>query len=137
MTHVWRKIDARSGDYSGLNLSAAQVRVIDSIRSALPRFDFYGSGDYEIKQFEIMQADKDPELDALLRSAGSRCSANAVYLHIITGMKNDSGTAAEYYCRKYRHLKIGPRGGISSCGKDRSDFRPVSLFDAMNKEYYH
>lgn len=134
----WTTIDARSGDYTGVSLTPSQARTLDRIRSMIPRFDFYGRPDkYEIKKLEISQAIPDPELTELFARAGIRTRKPDVFVHIVTGMKDDTGTMAEVYCRKYRHLKIGPRGGVESSPVTRSGFRSVSLFDAMNSEYWH
>ena len=135
----WTTIDARSGDYTGIDMTPAQIRTLDAIREKLPRFDFYGDpGQYEIKVFEVSQADPDPELTALLTSAGIRSRRPDVFVSITTGMIGDDGTMAAVLCRKYRHLKIGPRGGIASAPvtAGRSGFRSVSLFDALNTEYW-
>ena len=133
----WTTIDARTGDYTGIRLTPAQVRTLDAIRAQIPRFDYYGHpDDYEIKQFELSQADPDPVLAELMQSAGMRPRRPDVFLHVVTGMVNDAGTMAEYFCRKHRHLCIGPRGGISSSPITRNGFKPVSLFDALNSEYW-
>lgn len=134
---TWITIDARSGNYAGLSLTRAQIRTLDALRARLPEFDFYGRPEcYEIKQFELSQAVPDPELVALLASAGIRSRRPDVFIQIVTGLKDDAGTMAEVYCRKYRHLKIGPRGGIESSPVTRSGFHSVSLFDALNSEYW-
>lgn len=134
---TWTTIDARSGDYSGISLTPAQVRTLEALRARLPEFDFYGSPDrYEIKKLELSQAEPDPDIVALMASAGMRARKPDVFAVIVTGMKDDAGTLAEVYCRKYRHLKIGPRGGIESSPVTRSGFRPVSLFTALNSEYW-
>lgn len=134
---TWTTIDARSGDYTGINLTPAQAGKLDALRARLPEFDFYGSPDrYEIKKLEISQAEPDPELAALCASVGIRVRHPDIFVSIVTGMKDDDGTLAEIYCRKYRHLKIGPRGGMESSPITRTGFRPVSLFDALNSEYW-
>ena len=134
---TWTTIDARTGDYTGISLTPAQARTLAALRDRLPEFDFYGSPDkYEVKQFELSQAEPDQELTALLRAAGMRVRRPDVFVQIVTGMKDDTGTLAEVYCRKYRFLKIGPRGGLESSPINRKGFRPVSLFDALNSEYW-
>lgn len=133
----WTDIDGRKGDYTGLRLTPAQIRTLDTIRENLPKYDFYGGPDrYEIKKFNLSQAEMDPEIVDLITSAGRRVPKPDVFVTIDTGMKNDDGTLASIYCRKYRHLKIGPRGGIESCTINQRTFRPVSLLAALNTEYW-
>lgn len=135
----WITIDARTGNYTGIDITPAQANTLDAIIKRLPEFDFYGHPDrYEIKALDISQAEPDQELTVLLSSAGIRTSRPAIFVSITTGMIDDDGTLASIYSRKYRHLKIGPRGGISSAPAtaSRSGFRPVSLFEALNSEYW-
>ena len=133
----WTTIDARTGDYTGIRLTSAQVRTLDALRANLPKFDYYGHPeDYEIKRFELSQAEPDPALAELMQAVGMRPRKPDVFVLITTGMIDDAGTMAEFYCRKHRHLKIGPRGGIESSPINRKGFRPVSLFDALNTEYW-
>ena len=132
----WTTIDARSGDYTGLQLSSAQRRVLHAIWSKIPYFDFYGGPEeYEVKKFEVSQPGAS-DFDDLRRSRGGRVSCKPIFVYIVTGMRNDDGTMASVFCRKKRHLCIGPRGGISASSMDRKGFRSVSLFDAMNSEYW-
>lgn len=134
----WTTVDARGGDYTGISLTPAQARTLDEIRSRLPEFDFYGRpDDYEIKKLELSQAEPDPEIIALRTRLGMRAERPSVFVDIITGMKNDAGTMAEIYCRKRRFFKIGPRGGIESSPISRKGFRPVSMFDLLNREHWH
>ena len=130
-------IDARTGDYSGVTLTPAQVRTLNALRRDLPRFDYYGRPEkYETKKFELSQYVSAPDMPERIARA---CSAS-VYVYIVTGRRDDDGTMAAALCRKYRHLSIGPRGGIKSApvrpGHGNS-FRPVSLFDALNREYWY
>ena len=134
---TWTTIDARSGDYTGIRMTPAQSRTLATFLSRLPDFDFYGSPDrYEIKKLELSQAEPDPELTALLVSVGMRPKHPSVFVSVVTGMVDDEGTLAEVYCRKYRHLCIGPRGGLQSSLVTDTGFRPVSIFQALNSEYW-
>lgn len=130
-------IDGREGDYTGIRLTPAQIRTLNTIRESLPKYDFYGGPDrYEIKKFSLSQYEMDPEIVDLIIRAGRRVPKPDVFVTIDTGMKDDEGTMASIYCRKYRSLKIGPRGGIESCTIHQRRFRPVSLLAALNTEYW-
>ena len=39
--------------------------------------------------------------------------SNDVQLLVVVGLVGDEGTQAEIYCRQFRQVFIGPRGGIS------------------------
>jgi len=131
-----KEIDIRSGDLSGLDITKQQARTIRAIIDALPEFDFYGRPDqYEIKSLRLSITDRDTFDDIDRDVLGSH--RFPVYLVTETGMVDDEGTMAELYCRKYRHLYIGPRGGIRNMHTGRSNHPwPVSLFDAMNRCHY-
>lgn len=117
-------------DGTASTLSRSQIRALLAIEKEIPKFDFYGDREkYEIKLFEIKQFSRDPDL---YREPGP------VYVTIITGLKNDAGTMAEIYCRKYRHFSIGPRGGIKTYiinHSTHSAWQSVSMFDLLNSHY--
>ena len=133
--------EIRSGSAPDLQLTPAQRRALEMIAEALPHFDFYGRPDaYQVKEFTVIQYASDDETDA--RVFAETNFRPSIYVNIVTGLANDEGTAAEIYCRKYRSLAIGPRGGIKAmqvphAGKPGHGYRAVSLFDAMNTEYWN
>lgn len=99
-------------------MTKAQAETIQRIKRDIPYFDFYGSDNYEIKEFKI------EEFDAFIS------------LSIVTGMKDDAGTMAALLCRKYRLGFIGKRGGVSIVNSKGHTVR-CSVFDFMNKHYRH
>ena len=76
-------------------MTSRQQATIEKIKRDLPHFDFYGSDDYEIKEFDVKEYEY------------------FVSVYIVTGRKNDEGTLAACLCRKYRHGFIGKNGGLS------------------------
>ena len=101
------------------NMTKAQERTIEAIKSGLPRFDFYGApADYEVKTFDVEE------------------NEYFVSVYIVTGRKNDSGTLAAALCRKYRHAFIGKNGGISYMNSKHNTVR-CSLFSFLNEHYTH
>ena len=127
---------AGTGDLAGLDITCQQAATIRAIMDQLPRFDIY-SPVYVVKKFELSvpaPADPDPILADAIAAGIIRARRPDVYLEIVTGMIDDAGTMAEIYCRKYRHLAIGPRGGIRDLHPHRT--RRVSLFEAMNSSAY-
>ena len=98
-------------------MTKAQERTIEAIKSRLPYFDFYGApADYEVKEFDVKEYE------------------SFVSVYIVTGRKNDSGTLAAAFCRKYRHGFIGKKGGVSYMNNKSNTVR-CSVFDFLNKHY--
>lgn len=101
-------------------MTRAQERTIEEIKRLIPKFDFYNSDNYEIKEFTVREDE----------------SIDFVSIYFVTGRKNDDGTMASVIARKYRHAIIGKNGGIMVFRrKGRTTFR-ATVFDFMNKHYY-
>lgn len=101
------------------DMTRAQELTIEKIKKEIPRFDFYSNDDeYEIKQFEVEE------------------NEYFVSVYFVTGRKNDEGTMAVFF-RKYRHAFIGKNGGIRVPRRRGKTCFRSSVFDFMNKHYYH
>lgn len=101
------------------NITRKQKLEIDHILRDIPYYDFHNSNKFEIKTFEI-----------------NVNGFGIVDLYFVTGMIDDEGTLAGILCRKYRHVFIGKRGGLSMVS-DKGSIRNINHFDLMNRYYRH
>lgn len=99
-------------------MTKAQERTLNAIKREIPRFDFYSSDDYEIKEWKEWEPD---------------CKGMFM-VTFETGMKGDEGTLASVLCRKHRLFWVGTRGGVYVMN---SKYRLVSttVFELMNHHY--
>ena len=73
-------------------MTKEQEKALNKIRILTGKL-LYGD-EYEIKTFEVKEY------------------ADFISVYIVTGVKNDNGTAA-FICRDYAHVFIGKRGGVT------------------------
>jgi hypothetical protein len=100
-------------------MTKAQKKTLNQIKNQIPYFDFYGNPDmYEIKEWKEWEPD---------------CTG-AFMVTFTTGVKDDEGTYAAIFCRKYRTFFVGTRGGVYVMNKN-CHFVSTSVFDLMNKHY--
>lgn len=100
-------------------MTKAQEQTIRKVMREIPRFDFYSSEGYEVKDFDITVTD-----------------FGKVFISFHTGMVGDEGTLASVICRKWRHFMIGERGGVSVFTQ-KGNRKRVSVFTLMNECYEH
>lgn len=100
-------------------MTKAQEKTLNKIRNMIPDFDFYGSDDYEVKEW----IEYEPYLNGMFM------------VSFKTGMKNDEGTFASVFCRKHRMFWVGVRGGIYTLNSNQK-MVSTTIFDLMNKCYF-
>lgn len=82
-------------------MNAIQARTVEDIRKYVLEHDcFHNNPDYEIKEWEVME------------------NEFFVTVRCVTGRKNDDGTLAACWCRTYRQIFVGHRGGVKGRGQN-------------------
>lgn len=102
-------------------MTEAQERTLNEIKKQIAYFDFYNNPDgYEIKEWTEYEPHEN----------------GSFMVTFTTGMKGDEGTLASCLCRKHRIFWVGVRGGLQVMNR-KHHFVSVSIFNLMNKHYFH
>lgn len=96
-----------------------QEKILERLRADILNHDGLGPrfvDDHEYKKWEVRE------------HTSSIRPRTLVFLYAVVGRKGDEGTWNEVLGRTYRHIEIGPKGGVKALrGRKVSGYRKVIL----------
>ena len=103
-------------------MTTQQKRTIEWLRKRLLETDGNGSSEYEFKQFDVKDV-SDSSMKPL------------VFVTSEVGRKGDEGKLSSLFCRRYRLIKIGPRGGTTLLNAKRKNVTGSAVAYAQTASY--